>query len=183
MHCLKKLAKNKGILKNAKNYPYSRFISFSSGFFLSPKRENVRIENSFCLPIAGGFLINAAFKINLSGEAQKALKSGIGLNFNYEFKAGIEKKFLSRRLSYNHLSNNYQVDFLEDKKSLSFLDLRSALSAMDLNNLIIEFKNKANSPVMRLNFSQRDLPFSLRFNSLVNNDWDLSSGWRQICSI
>ena len=143
----------------------------------------MRIENSFCLPIGDGFLINASFKINLAGEAQKALKSGIALNFNYEFKSGIEKKFLKRRLSYNHLSHSYQLDFVEDKKSLSFLDLRSALLAMDLNNLVLEFKNKKDFPVIRLNFSQKELPFSLRFNSLVNSDWDLSSAWKQICSI
>ena len=131
--------------------------------------------------MGNGYLLNAAVKINLDGEAKEALKSGVELNFYYEFKAGLEKKYLHRRLSYNHLSNNYRLDFLEEQKSRSFKDLNSALKALDLSNVIMEFKN--HNPVMRLSLAKFDLPFSLRFNAMVNNDWNLTSGWKQLCSI
>jgi hypothetical protein len=140
-----------------------------------------------------GFEINGQVSVSLSAPLAQAIERGVTLSFVSEFVLARprwwwwdeERYRLSRlaTLTFHPLTRQFRVT-VDGSKPQAFLDLTEALKAC----LAIRgwrVWNETELPTgltakVRLFLDPNELPKALQVNAITDEEWKLSSGWREV---
>lgn len=151
---------------------------------------NSIVQNGSCELKKQTWYLSANTAVYLGQDPINALKSGITLNLRYEINIRPKDKWLNNgktiqhrlRLSYNHITQSYQVENPITLNEKNYATIEEALAAIGtLKNLpLIDSSLIADTPPtirLRLTLEAEQLPVSLRFTALVSKDWNIDSDW------
>jgi len=175
-----------GLLAHASSTPAS------SDPVLTPK---LTISEAMLVPSleSAGFEINGQVSVSLSVPLAQAIERGVTLSFVSEFVLARprwwwwdEERYRRNRLAtltFHPLTRQFRVT-VDGSKPQAFLDLTEALRAC----LAIRGWRVWNEPELpigliakvRLSLDPNELPKALQVNALTDEDWKLSSGWREV---
>lgn len=154
------------------------------GCVLPQALAQVSLQNSHCYAQESAWFVDAQWSVQLPAAPLAALKSGIPLYFTLTAEHSAEHWWQSATLlakqtwqvHYNHLSFAYVLQ-KEHQVMQRFSDLNSALKALGtIERLPLSVASSQAPIVLRLHLSQEQLPFSLRLNALLSQEWALDSG-------
>lgn len=134
----------------------------------------------------------ADFSVTLNPVVEQALTHGVPLYFVGEFSLihhrwywlndVVTQNALTLRLSYNALTQQYRVSYGAIYQNFSSLDEALHLLGHQAFDPFPMDSVRASVPYelsVRLHLDLSQLPKPLQINALVNNDWEMDSGWRR----
>lgn len=134
----------------------------------------------------------ADFSVTLNPVVERALTHGVPLYFVGEFSLihhrwywlndVVARNALTLRLSYNALTRQYRVSYGAIYQNFANLDDALHLLGHQAFDPFPMDAVHAGIPYVvsvRLHLDLAQLPKPLQINALVNNDWEMDSGWRR----
>lgn len=134
----------------------------------------------------------ADFSVTLNPVVEQALTHGVPLYFVGEFSLirhrwywlndVVSQNALTLRLSYNALTQQYRVSYGAIYQNFNSLDEalhllgHQAFDAFPMDSVHASVPYELS---VRLHLDLSQLPKPLQINALVNNDWEMDSGWRR----
>lgn len=141
-------------------------------------------------PAGKNFQPVADFAVTLNPVVEQALTHGVPLYFAGEFSlihhrwywlnGVVSKTAITLRLSYNALTQQYRVSYGAIYQNFSNLDDALHLLGHQAFDAFPMASVRPDVPYVlsvRLHLDLAQLPKPLQINALVNNDWEMDSGW------
>jgi hypothetical protein len=165
------------------------------GLLLSPLARAAGVEalrQELTAAEAGGYALSADFRIDFNARLEEAVKHGVPLVFELEFRLErprwywsdevIVRKRQTWRLSYHALTRQYRLSVGPLHQSFATLEEAVQVLSRVRRWLVLESRLKPGSSYvanlrLRLNISQLPKPFQV--SAFTNQDWELDSGWRE----
>ncbi|MFM1827727.1 MAG: hypothetical protein RLY67_1108 [Pseudomonadota bacterium] len=140
-----------------------------------------------------GFEINGQVSVSLSAPLAQAIERGVTLSFVSEFVLARprwwwwdEERYRRNRLAtltFHPLTRQFRVT-VDGSKSQAFLDLTEALKAcLAIKGWHVWSEQELPRGLIakvRLSLDPNELPKALQVNAMTDEDWKLSSGWREV---
>lgn len=140
-----------------------------------------------------GFEINGQVSVSLSAPLAQAIERGVTLSFLSEFVLARprwwwwdEERYRLNRLAtltFHPLTRQFRVT-VDGSKPQAFLDLTEALKAcLAIKGWRVWSEQELPGGLVakvRLSLDPNELPKALQVNAITDEDWKLSSGWREV---
>lgn len=179
--------------------PFSLYAQSQTETDEQPPAGQIRIDQLSDYHENQQLKADAQINITLSQRMQEALRHEIPLTFETEIELDERFNFLGINLTrnrvhilyktklyyftYNHL---YFITNLRNNQTQSFDNLKEALNTLGtldsftVTDLAELHPNTRYTLKLRLKFDSWDLPSPLLIETLISNDWRLSSGWHDL---